>query len=741
MEEYIKLRDLAGHLHLNKGDNVYVTSDVKQLLYDCMQHEDDTDLNILIDGIIDIIGPDATLVFPTFNWAFCKGVPYDHYKTPCKTGSLGKLALKRDDFARTKHPIYSFAVWGRDKEAMCAMDNKSSFGPDSPFAFMVDHGYRNLFIDKDTQHSFVFVHYAEESSGPVPYRYLKDFTAGYTDASGLVREATYSMNVRNLGMDVENTILPLEDEFIAKGIEDRFYINDIEYKVIELKESHPIIVSDVINNRSRRVCSYIGQDDDPEVLGSSMYRLADRLFPICRSITGEGVRETFDILKEYIPDLRLYEVPTGTKVMDWTVPKEWKIEEAYIEDETGRRIIDFKENNLHVLGYSVPVDEWMTFDELEPHIYTLKDQPEWMPYVTSYYKERWGFSMSQVMKDGLDRNLKYHAVIRSSLFDGHLTYGELVIPGVLEKEVFLSTYICHPSMANNECSGPSVMTHLISYIKSKRNRRYTYRIVFVPETIGSITYLSKNLDHMRKKVVAGFNLTCVGDNRDYSIVHSRYADTLADKVLTSVLKEHAGSYSDYSYLKRGSDERQYQAPGVDIPLVCFCRSKYHVYPEYHTSGDNMSIVSPEGFYGAFSVMRKCIDRIENMTEFMIRESADRVGHGDGSSVFTDGAGYGNDSSVCGSGREDEITETNPDDSKIYRVTCLCEPQLGKRGLVPTMSSKETYQETLAMKDVLAYADGTNTVRELAEMIEQPIEVVRKVIKQLLDADLLTETEK
>ena len=216
MSGYIKLKDLAGRLHLKKGDNVYVTSDVKQLLYDCMQNNDDTDLNILIDGIIDIIGEDATLVFPTFNWSFCKGEPYDHYRTPCKTGSLGKLALKRDDFARTKHPIYSFAVWGKDKEALCALENKSSFGPDSPFAFMVDHGYRNLFIDKDTAHSFVFVHYAEESSGPVPYRYLKDFTADYTDADGKTRRATYSMNVRNLGMDVENTITPLEDEFIEK---------------------------------------------------------------------------------------------------------------------------------------------------------------------------------------------------------------------------------------------------------------------------------------------------------------------------------------------------------------------------------------------------------------------------------------------------------------------------------------------------------------------------------------------
>ncbi|MCR5507556.1 MAG: DUF4910 domain-containing protein [Lachnospiraceae bacterium] len=711
MEGYIKLKELAGKLHLNKGDNVYVTSDVKQLLYDCMSNGDDTDLNILIDGIIDIIGEDATLVFPTFNWAFCKGEAYDHFRTPCKTGSLGKIALKRSDFARTRHPIYSFAVWGKDKEILCAMDNKSSFGADSPFAHMVKNGYRNLFIDKDTQHSFVFVHYAEEQNGPVPYRYLKDFTAEYTDEKGETRTATYSMNVRNLGMDVQNTITPLEDEFIAKGIEDRFYINGIEYKIIELGESYPVMADEVRNNRSRRICSYIGQDDDPGVIGGSMYALADRLFPICRSITGEGVRETFGILKEYIPDLKLYEVPTGTGVMDWTVPREWRIDEAYLEDENGRCVIDFKDNNLHVLGYSTPVDEWMSLEELKSHIYTLKDQPDLIPYVTSYYKERWGFAMSQNMLDSLDEG-RYHAVIRSELFDGNLTYGELIIPGRSQKEIFFSTYICHPSMADNECSGPSVMAHIISYIKGLRDRRYTYRIVFVPETIGAITYLSRNLDKMKKNVIAGFNVTCVGDDRAYSIVHSRYKNTLADEVLTSVLNECCPGYEDYSYLKRGSDERQYQAPGVDLPVVCFCRSKYHVYPEYHTSADNMDMVSPEGFYGSFNVLRRCIDKLENTKE-----------PGDGSVVpLSDPEG---------------ITPGYP----RYRVTCLCEPQLGKRGLVPTMSSKETYKETLAMKDVLAYADGTHDLKSLSDMIEQPEEVVKKVVGQLLEAGLLEEIRK
>lgn len=686
MGDYIKLRELAANLGLKKGDNVFVTSDVKQLLYDLIQHEDETDLNILIDGIIDIIGEDATLVFPTFNWSFCKGVAYDYHKTPCKTGSLGKLALARDDFRRTKHPIYSFAVWGKGQKEMCEMDNKSSFGYDSPFTYMTEHNFINLFIDKDCQHSFVYVHYVEEQEGPTPYRYLKDFHADYTDEFGVTKPATYSMNVRDLDKDVEILIYPYEPEMEEKGILHRFYINGIEYKRIDLKASYPIIAEDVRHNRSRKLCSYTGQDDTEFLAeGEGMFALCKELFPICRSITGNGVRQTFDILKRVCPEITLHEVPSGTQIFDWTVPKEWNISDAYIEDEAGNRIVDFKENNLHVLGYSVPVDKYVTLEELQEHLYSLKDQPDLIPYTTSYYKERWGFCMTQNQRDTLKEGT-YHVCIKSTLTDGHLTYGELLIPGETKKEIFFSSYICHPSMANNECSGPALLVYLANYIKSLKKRKYSYRLILVPETIGAITYLSRNLDVMQKNIIAGFNLTCVGDDRTYSIVHSRYRDTLADRVLTNVLKSHTSHYEDYSYLKRGSDERQYQAPGVDLPVVCFCRSKYHVYPEYHTSGDNLDIISKDGLAGSYTVMKNCID----------------------------------------------VLELN----ERYKVTCLCEPQLGKRGLVPTMSSKETYQQTLALKDILAYADGRNDLLELSELIEQPLDVILPVIEKLLEAGLI-----
>lgn len=689
MENYISLKNLAANLHLNKGDRVLVTSDVKQLLYDLYSHEDETDLNILIDGLMEAVGPEGTIVFPTFNWAFCKGEMFDIKKTPCKTGSLGTLALKRGDYKRTKHPIYSFAVWGNGTEELCAMNNQSSFGPDSPFTYFTENHFKNLFIDKDLEHSFVYVHYCEQQVGNLKYRYLKDFYADYKDEDGVVTKGCYSMNVRDLDLDVTNRIYPFEDEFIEKGIMERFYVNDIEYKIIDLAASYPVITEDVKHNRSRKICSYIGQDDTEHLdEGNKMFELCKEMFPICRSITGNGVRETYKVLHKYMDkEFTLYEVPSGTKVFDWTVPNEWNVEEAYIENEKGERIVDFKENNLRLLGYSVPVDVVVPLDELKEHIYTLKEQPDLIPYTTSYYKERWGFCMSEKEVNELPDG-KYHAVIKSTLEPGSLTYGELLIPGETEEEIFFSSYTCHPSMANNECSGPALMAFIANYLLSLKKRRYSYRLVLLPETIGAITYLSRNLDELKAKVIAGFNLTCVGDDRTYSIIHSRYGKTLADRVLSTVLKSHYPKYDDYSYLKRGSDERQYQAPGVDIPLVCFCRSKYHLYPEYHTSADNLDIISKDGLGGSLDVMIKCINALE--------------------------------------------------ENKIYQVTCLCEPQLGKYGLVPTMSSKETYKETLAMKDVLAYADGTNDLFELSELIEQPLEVVINVINKLKMAGLVKE---
>ncbi len=423
--------------------------------------------------------------------------------------------------------------------------------------------------------------------------------------------------------------------------------------------------------------------------GQVMYDLAKQLFPICRSITGNGFRESLKILKEIVPDIQTHEVPSGTEVFDWTVPQEWNIYDAYIETLEGKRVIDFKECNLHILGYSTPIDKVIGREELLEHVYTQPEQPDWIPYVTSYYKERWGFCMSENQKQAM-KDEQYHVVIKSTLAPGSLTYGDLVIPGETEEEILFSTYLCHPSMANNELSGPVVQTELIKYVKSLKNRRYSYRFVFIPETIGSITYCSRNLDVLKQNTRAGFVLSCVGDDLDYSIIESRYADTLADRVLKNVLKYHYPEYKIYSFLKRGSDEREYCAPGIDLPVCGVCRTKYGVYPEYHTSADNMDFISPEGLNGAYQLMVKVINALEY--------------------------------------------------NYHYKVLCKGEPQLGKRGLYPTISQKGSYDSVLAMKDLLAYSDGRNDLIGISEIINQPVDVLIPIINKMMDNNLLEALE-
>lgn len=426
--------------------------------------------------------------------------------------------------------------------------------------------------------------------------------------------------------------------------------------------------------------------------GQDIYNLAQKIFPYCRSITGEGVRRTIADLKAYIEKdsntvLSVHEIPSGTPVFDWTVPKEWGIRDAYIEDEIGNRVIDMKQHNLHVMGYSTPVDRWVDLDELKQYIYTEQDQPDVIPYVTSYYKERYGFCMSERQKNALPPG-RYHMYIDSELFDGVLNYAEAVIPGEREQEIFFSTYFCHPSMANNECSGPALAAELIRFVSSMERRKYTYRFIFIPETIGSISYMSTgdHLAQMKKTMCAGFNLSCVGDDRDYSIVESKYGDTLADRALKNVLSYHAAQYSTYSFLERGSDERQYNAPGIDLPVVCYCRSKFGEYPEYHTSADDMTLVSPEGFQGSYDVMTQVIQALEHNAN--------------------------------------------------YQVEVLGEPQLGKRGLYPTISQKGCYDEVTAMVDLIAYADGKNDLIAISERIGVPVKDLLPIVQKLRDAALI-----
>ena len=262
--------------------------------------------------------------------------------------------------------------------------------------------------------------------------------------------------------------------------------------------------------------------------GKTLYKWATDLFPICRSLSGNGVTETLAFIKELVPQLQVHQINSGTEVFDWKVPQEWNIRDAYILDESGKKIVDFKENNLHVVGYSEPVDMYLTLEELQAHIHSIPEQPNAIPYITSYYSRTWGFCMTDEQRQSLSPG-RYRVVIDSELKDGVLNYADVVLKGASQKEVLVSTYVCHPSMGNNEVSGPVVATALARWISSIENRYFTYRFVFIPETIGSIIYLNEHLAHLRENVVAGFNVSCVGDNLGYSFMPSRAEDSLADR--------------------------------------------------------------------------------------------------------------------------------------------------------------------------------------------------------------------
>ncbi len=430
-----------------------------------------------------------------------------------------------------------------------------------------------------------------------------------------------------------------------------------------------------------------GRGDEFEHCGPFMHQLMTQLFPICRSITGDGVRETLRIIQTHTP-IKIVEVPSGTKAFDWTVPKEWNIRDAFVRDPEGRKIIDFKKNNLHVVGYSAPIASSLTLSELQAHLHSLEEQPNAIPWVTSVYEERWGFCLAHSQRVKLKEGI-YQVFIDSELSEGSLTYGELIIPGTSSKEIFISTYVCHPSMANNELSGPVVATMLAKWLAAEP-RRFTYRIIFIPETIGSIIYLSRNAESMKRNVIAGFNLTCVGDERAYSYLPSRNSSTLADKVALNVLRSKHPGFREYSFLDRGSDERQYCSPGVDLPVVSLMRTKYREFPEYHTSLDNLELVTPAGLEGSFVLHKECIELLER--------------------------------------------------NRIYKMKCLCEPQLGKRGLYPTIATKKSHRWVTEMLNFIAYADGVNDLIDISNTIRIPARNLYPVVEKLIAADLLQEQD-
>ncbi len=414
----------------------------------------------------------------------------------------------------------------------------------------------------------------------------------------------------------------------------------------------------------------------------------DRLWPITRSLTGNGNRETLKILSEII-DLEVKEVPSGTECFDWTVPPEWNIKEAWIKNSKGEKIVDFSKSNLHILGYSEPFQGNLNFEELKSHIYTLPDQPDLIPYLTSYYKRRWGFCISHNQFLELDKNDNYEIYIESSLDDGgSMSIGEAIIKGKSEREILFSTYICHPSLASNELSGPLVSAFIYSKLKEQKELKYTYRFIFVPETIGSIYSLSVNGENWKENLKAGFVITCIGDNGKFTYKKSRRGNSLPDRAVEAILNQTESEFNIVEFFPSGSDERQYCSPGFNLPVGSLMRTMYGKYPEYHTSADNKDFIS-------FEAMEKSVLKYLEIIELLERNE------------------------------------------KYINKMPFCEPQLGKRGLYPTLGSqKGTEDFVTAMMWILNLTDGTNDLISISVKSKIPISQLIPVIDRLIENGIL-----
>lgn len=423
-------------------------------------------------------------------------------------------------------------------------------------------------------------------------------------------------------------------------------------------------------------------------IGERMHSWAEILFPLCRSLTGKGVKQTLDFLKSHHSDLVVHSIKSGTKVFDWEIPNEWDVNEAYIEDLNGKRVIDFANHNLHLVSYSTPVNSIISNTELQNHLFSIPSLPDAIPYVTSYYQENWGFCLSQKQRDNLVDDF-YKVKIDSNLFKGELNYAELLVPGKSTKEIVFSTYICHPSMANNELSGIVLSNALINYVKGLNNSYYSYRFLFLPETIGSIAYINFNLNSLKRNVICGFILTCVGNEDNFSFMPSRTGNTYADKIAKFLLENYYPEFMEYTFLDRGSDERQFCSPNVDLPFVSIMKSKYKEFKEYHTSLDNLSFITPKALGESFELYSKTINIIESNFKFL--------------------------------------------------SNVLCEPMLSKRGLYPNLGGQVKNFDTKLIKDIIALSDGNLDLIDLSGILKVDYFLLKEKVELLCDLKLIKRT--
>ena len=519
---YVSYTCVPEYLDISPDDTVLLSSDIFRMAYSAMENGETFNVDFFLDALIKKLNK-GTLLLPVYNWGFCRGDVFDYRKTLGQTGHLGNAALKRADFIRTRHPIYSFCVWGKDAEYLYKIDTRNCFGAGTIFDYLYNKHAKSVAIDVCFNDYYTFCHHVEQVLS-VPYRYNKYFRSIYIDENGCEEKLKVMMNVRKLELKVNGEASALYNELLRAGVAYEEKINDSEIAYIDIFKSYDILSRDIQENNAAMQVSYPGQHDKKKEPQEEADEICTHLLNINRSISGEGVRKTLSYLKEHhLGELRIKEYPCGGTVFDWEIPPEWNMEEAYIEDGNGARIVDIKDRMLHLVGYSEPVDSAMPFSELDKHLYSTESDPEAIPYVTSYYKRRWGFCVPHRLREELRKepDALYKVKIDSSFNpDGVINYGELIINGYSDEEVLISTYICHPDMANDNLSGIAVATEAAKYIYSLPERKYTYRFIFIPETIGSLIYMKENLTDLQKHVKAGFVLSCIGDDGDYSCVHT-----------------------------------------------------------------------------------------------------------------------------------------------------------------------------------------------------------------------------
>ena len=441
----------------------------------------------------------------------------------------------------------------------------------------------------------------------------------------------------------------------------------------------------IANKLSNKSISQLKLSDDDNFIGKQLYQLISKLYPICRSVTGNGVRETLKIISQYLP-LSVNEVPTGTKIFDWTIPKEWNIRDAYIKNSQGEKIVDFANSNLHVVSYSIPVHKKISLTELKQHLFTIPDYPDWIPFRASYHRETWGFCLSY--KQYLElKDEEYEVCIDSSVAAGHLTYGEYYIPGESTDEVLISCHVCHPSLCNDNLSGIAIATFLAKYL-SQKTPKYSYRFLFIPVTFGSITWLSRNEDRIAH-IKHGLVLTCLGDSGKFTYKKSRRGNVEIDEITAYVLKNSEQDYDIIDFFPYGYDERQYCSPGFNLPVGCLMRSPHDSFPEYHTSADDLNFVQPQYLAESFSQCISIVNILENNQAYY---------------------------------------NTNP----------KCEPQLGKRGLYKAYSgSQDKRLDQMAILWVLNLSDGHHTLLDIAKKSGMTFDAIKKAADRLLAHNLLS----